>query len=131
MRDVVILSAARTIGGSFGGSLKKVTAPNLGAGVIKAAIERAGIEGTEIDQTVFANAWQGGVGPNPARLSAVYGGVPVDAPAVSVNVRCGSSIQAMIGVRVTSPIAAVESHLGGTGSWLHRATAARASTLCH
>ena len=96
MRDVVILSAARTAGGSFGGSLKKLTAPEIGVHAVKAAIERAGIDGKEIDQTVFGSAWQAAIGPNPARLTAVSAGVPVEAPAVSVNVRCGSSTQALI-----------------------------------
>ncbi len=96
MREIVILNAARTAGGSFGGSLKKISAPKLGAEVIKAVIERSGISPAGIDQTIIGNAWQAGVGPNPARLAAVMGGIPVEKPAVSVNVRCGSSIQALI-----------------------------------
>jgi len=64
--------------------------------VVRETIKRSGISPDTIDQTIFGNAWQAGVGPNPARLTAVGGGVPVDAPAVSVNVRCGSSIQALI-----------------------------------
>jgi acetyl-CoA C-acetyltransferase len=73
-----------------------LTAPQFGAVVVRETIKRSGIEPAVIDQTIFGNAWQAGVGPNPARLTAVNGGVPVDAPAVSVNVRCGSSIQALI-----------------------------------
>lgn len=96
MREVVILGAGRTAGGKYGGSLKTVEAPQMGAAVIKETIQRSGIEPDVIDQTIFGNAWQAGIGPNTARLSAVYGGVPIDAPAVSVNVRCGSSIQALI-----------------------------------
>jgi len=96
MREVVILGAGRTAGGKFGGSLKSMTAPEFGAVVVAETIKRAGISPDTIDQTVFGNAWQAGVGPNPARLTAVKGGVPLDAPAVSVNVRCGSSIQALI-----------------------------------
>lgn len=96
MREVVILGSGRTAGGKYSGSLQSVTAPQLGAVVIRETIKRSGIEPTVIDQTIFGNAWQAGVGPNPARLAAVNGGVPVDAPAVSVNVRCGSSIQALI-----------------------------------
>jgi acetyl-CoA C-acetyltransferase len=68
----------------------------MGATVVKEVIKRSGISPDVVDQTVFGNAWQAGVGPNAARLSSVMGGVPVDAPAVSVNVRCGSSIQALI-----------------------------------
>ena len=96
MREVVILGAARTAGGSFGGSLKSMTAPEIGAFAVREAIARSGIPPETVDQTVLGNAWQAGVGPNPARITAVKGGVPVERPAVSVNVRCGSSIQALI-----------------------------------
>ncbi len=96
MREVVILETARTAGGQFGGSFQGVTAPELGAAVVKEAVKRSGITPDVIDQTVFGNAWQAGVGPNAARLCSVMGGIPVEAPAVSVNVRCGSSIQALI-----------------------------------
>ena len=96
MREVVILGAARTAGGSFGGSLKSMTAPEFGAFAVREAIARSGIPPETVDQTVLGNAWQAGVGPNPARITAVKGGVPVERPAVSVNVRCGSSIQALI-----------------------------------
>ena len=95
MREVVILGAARTIGGQFGGSLQNLTAAELGAAVIRESIKRSGITPDVIEQTIFGNAWQAGVGPNVARLSSVMGGVPVEAPAVTVNVRCGSSIQAL------------------------------------
>ncbi|MFZ0945891.1 MAG: acetyl-CoA C-acyltransferase [Syntrophobacteraceae bacterium] len=96
MKEVVILGTARTAGGQFGGSFQGVAAPELGAAVVREAIKRSGIAPETVEQTVFGSAWQAGVGPNPARLSSVMGGVPVDAPAVSVNVRCGSSIQALI-----------------------------------
>lgn len=96
MKEVVILGAARTAGGRFGGSLSPLNATEFGAMVVKETIKRSGIQAEIIDQTVFANAWQAGVGPNPARITAVKGGVPTDSPAVSVNVRCGSSIQALI-----------------------------------
>jgi acetyl-CoA C-acetyltransferase len=96
MREVVILGSARTAGGKYGGTLQNLTAPQLGAAVIKDVVKRSGISPDVVDQTVFGSAWQAGVGPNPARLSSVMGGIPVDAPAVSINVRCGSSIQALI-----------------------------------
>ncbi len=96
MREVVILSSVRTAGGKFGGSLQDMSAGRLGAVAVREAIRRAGISPELIQQTVFGNAWQAGVGPNAARLSSVWGGVPADAPAVSVNVRCGSSLQALI-----------------------------------
>jgi len=96
MREVVIVSSARTAGGKFQGSLQKLTAPEIGAVAIREAVKRAGISPDVIDQTVFGSAWQAGVGPNPARLASVMGGVSVNAPAVSINVRCGSSLQALI-----------------------------------
>ena len=96
MREIVILGAGRTAGGKYDGSLKSLTAPEIGGQVVKETIKRSGITPETIDQTIFGSAWQAGVGPNPARLTAIAGGVPSDAPAVSVNVRCGSSIQALI-----------------------------------
>ena len=96
MREVVIVGAARTAGGKFEGTLKKLTAPELGAVVIPEVIKRSGISADVIDQSVLGNAWQAGIGPNPARIAAVKGGVPEDKPAVSINVRCGSSLQALI-----------------------------------
>jgi len=96
MREVVILGAARTVGGQFGGSFQNLTAPELGAAAVRESIKRSGITPDVIEQTIFGNAWQAGVGPNPARLSSVMGGVPIEAPAVTVNVRCGSSLQALI-----------------------------------
>lgn len=95
MREVVILGAGRSAGGKFGGSLKNVTAPEIGAAVIKEVIKRAGISPDTVDQTIFGSGWQAGLGPNPARICSVKGGVPLEAPAVSVNVRCGSSLQAL------------------------------------
>jgi len=96
MRDVVILGSARTAGGKFGGSLQNITAPDFGAVVIKEVVSRSGVSPEVIDQTIFGSAWQAGVGPNPARITAVKGGIPATSPAVSVNVRCGSSTQALI-----------------------------------
>jgi acetyl-CoA C-acetyltransferase len=96
MREVVILGSARTAGGKFGGTLQKLTAPQIGATVIEAVVKRSGISADVIDQSILGNAWQAGIGPNPARIAAVTGGIPVEKPAVSINVRCGSSIQALI-----------------------------------
>jgi acetyl-CoA C-acetyltransferase len=96
MREVVIIGAGRSAGGKYGGSLKSMAAPDFGAVVVEETIKRSGISPDIIDQTILGNAWQAGVGPNPARLTAVKGGIPIDAPAVSINVRCGSSIQALI-----------------------------------
>jgi len=70
--------------------------PDIGAAVVREVVKRSGISPDVVEETIFGNAWQAGVGPNPARITAVRGGVPADAPAVSVNVRCGSSLQALI-----------------------------------
>lgn len=96
MKEIVILGSARSAGGKYGGGLSTLTSPEIGAAVVRETIKRSGIEPDVIDQTIFATAWQAGVGPNPARLISVNAGIPTDAPAVSVNVRCGSSIQAII-----------------------------------
>ncbi len=96
MRKVYIVSAVRTAGGSFGGSLKGKKSPELGAVVIENALKRAGVTGEVLDEVIFGTAWQAGVGPNPARLAGIGAGVPVTVPAVTVNVRCGSSLKALI-----------------------------------
>ena len=95
MKKVVVVSAVRTSGGSFGGSFKSITAVDLGSNVIKESISRANILGTEVGQVIFANGWQSGVGPNPARLCSVVAGLPVTVPAFTVNMRCGSSLRAI------------------------------------
>lgn len=95
MKKVVIASAVRTAGGKFGGSLKSVKAPELGAAVIKEAIRRANISVDMVDQVIFGNAWQAGVGANPARICTVKAGLPVTVPAFTVNIRCGSSLRAL------------------------------------
>lgn len=96
MKKVYIVQAVRTAGGSFGGSLQAKTAPELGAIVIREVLKRANVSGEVLDEVIFGNAWQAGVGPNPARLCSVDAGVPVTVPAVTVNVRCGSSLKALI-----------------------------------
>ena len=117
MKQVVILGATRTAGGKFGGSLAPLTAPEFGAQAVQEVIKRSGISADMIDQTIFANAWQAGVGPNPARITAVKGGVPTDAPAVSINVRCGSSIQSLIfGVQAIKADDVTTVLVGGTES---------------
>lgn len=95
MRKVVITSAVRTAGGKFGGSLRNVTAPELGAVVIREAVKRSNIEGKLVDQVIFGNGWQAGVGANPARIATVKAGLPVTVPAFSLNMRCGSSLRAL------------------------------------
>ena len=96
MRNAVIVSAVRTIAGSFGGSLSSLSAADLGAAIVKGAVERAGISGEDVDELVFGCGWQAGIGPNIARISAVRGGLPHKVPAYTINIRCASSLQAII-----------------------------------
>ncbi|HAP32470.1 MAG TPA: acetyl-CoA C-acyltransferase [Firmicutes bacterium] len=96
MGKAVIVSAVRTISGSFGGSLSSLSAPDLGAIIVKAAVERAGISGDDVDELIFGCGWQAGLGPNVARIAAVKGGLPHKVPAYTINIRCASSLQAVI-----------------------------------
>lgn len=101
-RDVVILSGARTAIGDYGGSLKDVSPIDLGALVIKEAISRAGIEATEVQHTVLGNVIHGE--PRDmyiSRVAAVKAGVPVEAPAMTLNRLCGSGVQAIVSAAQT------------------------------
>ena len=95
MREVVIVSAVRTAIGSFGGGLKDVAAVDLGAVVIKDAINRAGIKPEIIDEVVMGNVLQAAVGPNPARQSSVKAGIPYEVPSFTINKLCGSGLRAV------------------------------------
>jgi acetyl-CoA C-acetyltransferase len=95
-RAVFVAGAVRTPMGKFGGALASLTAPELGAVAARAAIERAGLKPTDIDETVMGNARPAGVGPNPARQIAYRAGVPVSSPAYTINMACGSSLRAII-----------------------------------
>jgi acetyl-CoA C-acetyltransferase len=93
MREVVIVSAVRTAIGTYGKSLKDVPAVELGAIVIKEAVERAGISPGSIDEVVFGNVLQAGLGQNPARQAAVHAGLPNEIPAMTLNKVCGSGMR--------------------------------------
>lgn len=93
MREVVIVSAVRTALGTFGGSLKDVSAADLGALVIKEAVNRAGISGDKIDEVLMGNVVQAGLGQNVARQAAVKAGLPVEVPAMTINKVCGSGLR--------------------------------------
>jgi len=95
MNDIVIASAVRTAGGGFGGSFKKVSAVELGALALQEAVRRAGIKPDQVDEVVFGNGWQAGLGPNIGRIATVKGGMPHEVPAFTVNKRCGSSLRAV------------------------------------
>lgn len=95
MSDIVIGSAVRTAGGSFGGSFKNVSAVELGTLVLKEAIQRVKIEPDQVEEVVFGTGWQAGIGPNIGRLATVKAGLPNEVPAFTVNKRCGSSLRAV------------------------------------
>lgn len=95
-RSVVIAEPVRTAIGAFGGSLKDVPAPNLGAVAIRAAVERAGLKPEEVETAAMGNVVQAGVRMNPARQAAVHAGLPVTVPAMTVNRVCGSGAQAIV-----------------------------------
>lgn len=93
MKEVVIAAAARTPIGSYGGSLKSLTAVDLGVVAVKGAIERAGIDPATIDEVLFGNVLQGGLGQNVARQVAMNAGIPKEVPAMTINKVCGSGLR--------------------------------------
>src|SRR5579863_1648563 len=95
LQAVYILSAVRTPIGKFGGSLASLTAADMGVLAAKAAIERAGAQPEQIDETIFGNARQAGGGPNPARQISIRSGVPQEIPAFTVNKACASGMKSI------------------------------------
>lgn len=93
MREVVIVSAVRTAVGSFNGSLSSFSAVDLGSMVIKEAIVRAGIDQASIDEVIFGNVLQAGLGQNPARQASIKAGIPIEVPSFTVNKVCGSGLK--------------------------------------
>jgi acetyl-CoA C-acetyltransferase len=91
--EVVIVSAVRTAIGSFNGSLKGISAPELGAIVIKDALEKAGVNGTDVDEVIMGNVLQAGLGQNPARQASIKAGLPEHVPAMTINKVCGSGLK--------------------------------------
>src|SRR5919109_1802406 len=95
-RDVVILGAARTPIGKYGGTLRDVHPAELGAVAARAAIERAGLAAADIDEVWVGHGRQAGSGPNPARQVGHRAGVPHTAPAQTINKACASGLQAIV-----------------------------------
>ena len=95
MREVVIASAVRTAIGTFGGALKDVPAADLGAIVIKEAVNRAGIKPELVNEVVMGNVIQAGLGQNVARQAAVKAGLPIEIPAMTLNMVCGSGLRSV------------------------------------
>jgi acetyl-CoA C-acetyltransferase len=95
MREVVIVSAARTAIGSFGGTLKDVSTRELGATVIKAAVERAGLKPEQVDEVIMGCVLQGALGQNVSRQMSLDAGIPVEVPTMTINKVCGSGLRAI------------------------------------
>ena len=95
MREVVIVSAARTPVGSFNGALSGVPAHELGKVAIAAAVERAGIKAADVEEVILGQVLQAGAGQGPARQASINAGVPVESPAWSLNQLCGSGLRAV------------------------------------
>lgn len=93
--EVVIVSAVRTAIGSFNGSLKDVSAPELGAIAIKGALEKAGVTPDQIDEVILGNVLQAGLGQNTARQAALKAGLPESVSAMTINKVCGSGLKAV------------------------------------
>ncbi|MFM0054540.1 acetyl-CoA C-acetyltransferase [Paraburkholderia phytofirmans] len=96
MTDVVIVSAARTAVGKFGGSLAKIAAPDLGATVIRAVLERAGLKPEQVSEVILGQVLTAGSGQNPARQAVIKAGLPTAVPGMTINVVCGSGLKAVM-----------------------------------
>jgi acetyl-CoA C-acetyltransferase len=93
--EVVLCHPVRTAIGAYNGSLKGVTAPDLGAVVVRETIARSGLDPAKVDNVVLGNVIQAGNRMNPARQAAIHGGLPVSVPAMTINRVCGSGAQAI------------------------------------
>lgn len=96
MEDIVIVSAVRTAVGKFGGSLAKVTAPELGAVVIKEALQRANVPLDQVGEVIMGQVLAAGAGQNPARQAMMKAGVAKETPALTINAVCGSGLKAVM-----------------------------------
>lgn len=95
MREAVIVAAARTPIGKFQGALQSFAAPRLGAIAVREAIRRSGVKAEEVDECIMGCVLQAGVGQNPARQASLYGGMPPESAALTVNQVCGSGLRAV------------------------------------
>src|SRR5271168_3018726 len=93
--DVVIISGCRTPVGKFQGSLSDFSAPQLGAIAVREAVKRAGVEVAQIDECIMGNVISAGLGQNPARQAAIYGGLAPSVSAMTINKVCGSGLKAV------------------------------------
>ncbi|MEH0167460.1 acetyl-CoA C-acetyltransferase [Roseateles microcysteis] len=94
--DIVIVAAARTAIGKFGGTLAKTPAPELGATVVKELLRRSGLEGSQIGEVILGQVLTAGSGQNPARQTVIKAGLPNTVPAMTINKVCGSGLKAVM-----------------------------------
>src|SRR2546428_10131045 len=95
MDEVVIISGCRTPVGRFQGSLSDLSATQLGAIAVREAVKRSGVEPARVDECIMGNVISAGLGQNPARQAAIYGGLPPEVSAMTVNKVCGSGLKAV------------------------------------
>src|SRR6195256_4458953 len=93
--DVVIISGCRTPVGKFQGSLSDFSAPQLGAMVVREAVKRAGVDAAAVDECIMGNVISAGLGQNPARQAAIFGGLSPATGAMTINKVCGSGLKAV------------------------------------
>ena len=96
MEDTVIVSAARTAVGKFGGSLAKISAPELGAAVIKDLLARTGLGADQVGEVILGQVLAAGAGQNPARQALIKSGLAKETPALTINAVCGSGLKAVM-----------------------------------
>ena len=96
MKQAIVVSAARTPIGKFAGAFKDISAPKLGAVVVREALSRAGVGAREVEECIMGNVLSAGLGQNPARQAALWGGLPDEIPALTVNKVCGSGLKAVM-----------------------------------
>ena len=96
MEDIVIVSAARTAVGKFGGTLAKTAAPELGSAVIKSLLARTGLTADQVGEVILGQVLAAGAGQNPARQSVIKSGLAKETPALTINAVCGSGLKAVM-----------------------------------
>ncbi|MCV2369122.1 acetyl-CoA C-acetyltransferase [Roseateles oligotrophus] len=96
MTDIVIVSAARTAIGKFGGTLAKTSAVDLGATVVRDLLRRSGLDGAQISEVILGQVLTAGAGQNPARQTVIKSGLPNTVPAMTINKVCGSGLKAVM-----------------------------------
>src|SRR5579875_1431849 len=96
LQDAVIVSAVRTAIGTYGGGLAEVPATKLGEVCIRAALQRSDLQPDQVDEVIMGNVLQAGLGQNPARQAAIFAGLPVQVPAMTINKVCGSGLKSVM-----------------------------------